>query len=357
MRLKYILLNFMLPLLAAWGQNVAPVIETSLDSTAILIGQQVMLHTKVTTAKGAAVTFPEYPQGYLTEGIEVLDRSRVDTTYTDGGQHWILSRDYLLTSFDSALYKLPPLEIRVGQHSYESRDILGLKVSSVEVDTVHMDDIRDPYGPISIPFTWSTAFLMKSMVLWGLVLLFVLSLCQQIKREPRRRRISIAPPPPAHQVALTAIEKFKGRVAESEEDMKRYYDELTDILRTYIKERFNIDAREMTSAQLIQALTSAEDETALYDLRQLLQTADLVKFARYQTTAIDNDRSLLYALEYVNQTKSEEPAPERIIKIVDIDKRQRRMRMTLKWTCTILTGCATTGYTIWLIYILVDTFR
>lgn len=343
-------LTFSTPLLADI------VVETSLDSAAIRIGEQVHLRTRVTAPKGTRVIFPEYAQGYLTEGIEVLERSQIDTSTIDDGGRWVLSRSYLLTSFDSALYSLPAVEVQVGERRYASRNILGLKVESIEVDTVHIDNIRDPYGPVPIAFSWSGSFVATSLLLWVLLAAFVMSLCRLLKHEPLRRRVSVAPPPPAHQVALRAIEQFRGRAADSEDELKAYYDELTGVLRTYIKERFGIDAREMTTPQLITALTNAEDETALYDLRELLQTADLVKFARLQTSATENDRSLLHAMDYINQTKPTEEPAKRIVKVVDVDLRRRRIRIALRWLMTLVSGAATLGMTIYIIYTLVDTF-
>lgn len=333
------------------------VVEASLDSTAIRIGEQTLMHTKVTAPVGTRIIFPEYAQGYLTEGIEVLERGAVDTSTIDDGQRWVLERNYTLTSFDSALYSIPPVEVHVGEHCYRSTVPLGLKVISIEVDTVHTDNIRDPYGPVTIPFEWSASFMATTLLLWVFLLAFVISLCRLLKREPLKKRISVVPPPPAHQVALQAIEGLRGRTAESEEDLKAYYDDLTDVLRNYIQERFGIDAREMTTPQLIAALTQTTDETALYDLRELLETADLVKFARLTTSAAENDRSLLHALEYVQQTKPTEAPPQRIVKVVDVDRRRRKILIATRWVMTIVSGTATLGMAIYLIYIFIDTFR
>lgn len=355
MKKVYALMALMMSLTLVCRADV--VVETTLDSAVIRIGEQLRMHAKVTAPRGTRVIFPEYQQGYLTEGVEVLERSQVDTSTTDDGQRWVLNRSYLLTSFDSALYSLPQLEVRVGERTYRSSATLGLKVTGIEVDTVHTDSIRPPYGAVDVPFVWSPSFFAQALMLWPLILLFVVCLCWLLKNEPLKRRVVIAPPPPAHQVALKAIERLKGREAETEDELKHYYDDLTGVLRTYIKERFGIDAMEMTTAQLIAALTSTEDPTALDDLREILQTADLVKFARLQTTSFDNDRSLLHALDYVNQTKQEDVKPEKIVKTVDVNLRRRRMLIATKWVLTILSGAALLAMAGWEIYVMWDTFR
>ena len=341
-------------LLVALGARADIVVEASLDSTTILIGEQVGLHAKVTAPKGTRIIFPEYPDGYLTEGVEVLERSKVDTSVIDDGHRWVLRRDYLLTSFDSALYRLPAVEVTSGSKTFRSSGSLGLKVNSVAVDTLHPDDLRAPYGPVDIPFQWDGGFVATTLLLWVLLAAFAFSLCRLLKREPLKRRITVAPPPPAHQVALNAIAKFKGRTADTEEDLKHYYDELTEVLRTYIKERFGIDALEMTTMQIVDAITQTGDQTALYELRELLETADLVKFARMEASEVDNDRSLLHAMEYVKQTKPTEAPPQRIVKVVDVDLRRRRTRIVLRWLLTLITGMATLSMAIYIVYVLIS---
>ena len=352
--IRRLILSLACCLFVVLGVRADVVVEASLDSTAILIGEQVGLHAKVTAPKGTRVVFPEYANGYLTEGVEVLERSEVDTSVIDDGQRWVLCRDYLLTSFDSALYRLPAVEVTSGGKAFRSKGSLGLKVNSVDVDTLHPDDLRDPYGPVDIAFQWDGCFLGTTLLLWVFLVAFVISLCRLMKREPLKRRITVTPPPPAHQVALSAIAKFKGRTADTEEDLKHYYDELTEVLRTYIKDRFGIDALEMTTMQLVEAITQTGDKTALYDLRELLETADLVKFARMEATEVDNDRSLLHAMEYVKQTKPTEAPPQRIVKVVDVDLRRRRIRLALRWALTVLTGAATLGMTIYILYVLIS---
>lgn len=341
------------------------VVETSLDSTTILIGQQVSLHAKVTTGKGTKVIFPEYSNGLLTEGVEVLECSNVQTTYPDAN-HSCMSRSYLLTSFDSALYELPPLEVRVGDSLYRSRNNLVLKVNTVEVDTLHPDSIHGALcAPLELPYVWTlsvsedglaTGSLAISILIWPLLLAFVISVCRLMKRVPKQKRITLAPPPPPHKVAMKAIGELKSKVSETEEGLKEYYDRLTDIVRTYIQSRFGIDAREMTTPQLLRALTESENEIALHEVRELFETADLVKFAKMQTSTTDNEYSMKYALDYVDQTKDEVTKPERIVKIIDVNRHKRTALITLRWILAIMTGLSTLALSSWIIYCYTEVY-
>ena len=115
-------------------------VEARLDSTNILIGQQVMLRAKVKAAKGSRVDFRHFAPGdTLTRGVEVIASGEPDTVYEDGGKRMVLTKPYAITSFDSALYRLPPVEVTVDGKTYRSATPLALKVNTVRVDTTHTD--------------------------------------------------------------------------------------------------------------------------------------------------------------------------------------------------------------------------
>ena len=98
------------------------VVDTKLDSTAILIGQQVRMTTRVACKKGDRVIFPEYKNGYVTQGLEMLQAGNIDTAETDDGKRWELTRKYTLTAFDSAVYVIPKTEIEVNGRKYLSKN-------------------------------------------------------------------------------------------------------------------------------------------------------------------------------------------------------------------------------------------
>ena len=93
---------------------------------------------------------------------------------------------------------------------------------------------------------------------------------------------------------------------------KQYHTELTDILRQYIEQRFEVPAMEKTSDEILDELYElAETQKAsLANLKQILSIADLVKFAKYQPLADENQLSFMNAKMFVEQTKKieiEEP--------------------------------------------------
>ena len=149
---------------------------------------------------------------------------------------------------------------------------------------------------------------------------------------------------------MQKIEQIKEDKIWQSEDSKEYYTQLTDTLRQYIKERYGFNALEMTSFEIIQKLQEVNDEEAIAELRELFQTADLVKFAKYSTLVNENDRNLVSAIEYINQTKLEEPEqhpqPE---EIVVEEKRSKIAKMVLVGSI-VVAGIVLIGVLVYICY-------
>ena len=337
-------------------------VEARIDSMQILLGEQTGVTLTVTCDRGAEVEMPAYQPGQtLIDLVPVMMTLPADTTLLNGGQRLTVSRRYMITSFDvrpmgDTLYNLPPMTVRVDGKEYASNN-LALKVYSMPIDTLHLDQYFGPKTVMPAPFAWDD----WKWVLWGSVLVFFLVVCvvvlatslhtgkpliQIIRRKVRQ---------PAHKVALTEIERIKAERTWAQEDSKEYYTQLTDTLRTYIQDRYGFSALEMTSGEIIDRLTEENDEEALRELRELFETADLVKFAKYQTLINENDANLMTALEYINQTKQEvdpNQKPEEII-ITPEAKRQRATRWTMRIT-VVVASLVALALMAWVVYRTID---
>ena len=298
-------------------------VEAKLDSAQMFIGQQMNLQLSVTFDAKQKLQLPDIKKGQeLIPNIEVVDLGKPDTAVLDEGKRLTVSQAYTITAWDSALYRLPPMQVMVDTSRFES-EALALKVYTVDVDTLHLDQFFPPNDIMELPFLWAE----WRMVLLGGILLLLMIACiiylwyhvkhgKPIVRFVRRKKKL-----PPHQIAMTEIERIKSERKWAEEDSKEYYTLLTDTLRNYIRDRYGFNALEMTSSEIIDRLVSENNEEALDELREIFRTADLVKFAKWSTLINENDANLVAAVEYVNQTKIEpdpnaKPEPE-VIKETD----------------------------------------
>ena len=323
---------FSLSLLLVTGIRAQVQAEAKIDSLQLFIGQQTDLTLSVTYDATQKLVMPDIKLGQeLVPNIEVVSVGKPDTAVLNDGKRLTVSQAYTITPWDSSFYYLPPMQVMVDSQTYESNS-LALKVYTVDIDTLHLDQFFPPNGIMELTFSWEE----WQLVALGLWLLLLMAACigvliyhvmhgKPIVRFVRRKKKL-----PPHQVAMDEIERIKSERKWAEEDSKEYYTLLTDTLRNYIRDRYGFNAMEMTSSEIIDRLISENNEEALDELREIFRTADLVKFAKYSTLINENDANLVSAIEYVNQTKIEvdpnaKPEPE-IVKETD-EKRLTQIKI------------------------------
>ena len=339
----------------AFGQTV----EQRMDSLQLLIGQQTILHLKATARKDAKVVLPSFkPQDQIVPGVEVVEQSKGDTMQM-GDDRIQVSRDYTLTSFDEKVYVVPALDVKIDGKSYHGNP-LALKVLTVPVDTVHPNQFYPAKGVQDNPFEWSE----WSFAFWLSLLMIIICgamvyLRNRLKKnKPIIARIRIVKRVPAHEKALREINDIKHHHTNaSQETQKEYYTQLTNTLRAYIVSRFGFNAMEMTSGEIIERLRASGDQKMIDELRMLFSTADLVKFAKYEIPMNENDANLVNAINFIDQTKTDEqPKEEKIVPTLSTEdqksQQQRRLIKTLLWVGGI-SVVAIFGYIVYQVAMLV----
>lgn len=333
-------------------------VDVKIDSLQLLIGEQTCITLDVCCDTKLHPVLPQLKErSVLTPGVEVVRVSKIDTTMLNDGKRMQLTQRYMVTSFDSSLYYLPPMEVLIDTTRYKSK-ALALRVYTVPIDTTHLDmmlhinkdgsadlvDFRQAVKDIQLPeFDWAD---WKGVIWGGIITVLLIALIVGMalwlrKGEPVIRLVRRKTKLPAHQVAMTEIERIKQERAWTNDDSKEYYTQLTDTLRTYIQDRYGFRAMDMTSTEIIDHLMQENDQTILDELRQLFQTADLVKFAKYSTLINENDANLLTAINYINQTKQEIDPNAEPEKPEYTPEEMRSIGM--KWTLRVLITVCSVG--------------
>ncbi len=344
---------------AARGQVI---VDTKLDRAEILIGEPAVLTATVTTDKGQRVNFRNYnPTDTLMRGIEVLANGEIDTLLINGNKRQQLTREYIITSFDSALYALPAFAVEVDGKEHLSRSKIGLKVLTVPVDTVHVDQFAPPFYVLESPFEWSPRQVGTSAFIWLIVMGIIILSVLLTSRKPIRRRIVIKPPVPPHKKAQKAMAALEPSIstATSDADNKAYFVALTDIMRTYITERFKFNATESTTQEILDGLCGEIDAANERLLRELFMQADFIKFAKQTANDVERRHCYEQAAQFMASTRDEQmehPQPEvRIVAYSDERQHQLRIVFAISLGLLILGGaalCVTQVIDIWNAYIL-----
>ena len=306
-------------------------VEATIDSLQLLIGEQAKIKLQVSMDANQKLRLPLFSDT-IVRGVEIVDVAKPDTQLLNDNKRWLISQEYTVTSFDSALYYLPPMKVMVNDKQYQS-EALALKVYSIPVDTLHPDQFFGPKEIRKVPLIWSDiAPLVYSSVLMlilGAVAVFLV--IRYRNNKPIIKIIKVEPKLPPHQTALKRIEEIKSNQSWRQNDPKMYYTELTDAIRAYIKDRFGFNALEMTSSEIIDKLLEMKDKEAISDLKELFQTADLVKFAKHDPQMNENDANLINAIDFINETKQpeEENQKPQPTEITIIEKRSLRTKVLL----------------------------
>jgi hypothetical protein len=292
------LIIFALPSL---GQEIK--VNARLDTTQILLGDQVNLWFMVEHPQGLKIDFPITGDS-LAGKIEVLSASKPDTI-SKMNRIWKIRQRLVVTSFDTGFYVIPPFTFRFNEnHDSVQTDALPLQVFGMPVDTTKgITDIKLPYE-IKVTFSEVLPYLIVGFLLVAIVLFYIRYLRK--KRQVSETADKPAPPLiPAHLLALEQLDELVREKLWQQGKIKLYYSRLTDIVRQYIELRFKVPAMEQTTEDIIRDFARGGfiKEGIRQELKTLLELADLVKFAKWHPVAEEHEASQQSAYDFILRTK------------------------------------------------------
>jgi len=291
---------------------LAIVVSAAIDSTTLMIGDQTDLHLRVTQEVGEKVEWPVFGEN-LQEGIEIVDRTIVDTlTMSDGRLQ--LNQYLTLTSFKDSLFAIDPIAFASGADTFWTEGMALNIVQPFEVDTtLAITDIKDiEKAPI---WWWGIIrWVLLGLLLGGIgVGLYYLWRWYEKNRKPEEEPVDPETLRPADEVALEKLDAIKEAKIWKDGKVKEYQTELTDVVREYIGRRFEVQSTEKTSDETLREIKPllVNGNLSLVNggkdlfakLSKMLQLADLVKFAKWHTTPDENEAALMTAYDFVNETK------------------------------------------------------
>ena len=290
---------------------LAIVVSASIDSTMLMIGDQTAMHLNVTHEANEQVQLPVFGES-LQDGIEIVDRSAIDSTTLPDGRLQ-LHQQLTLTSFKDSLFAIQPIPVASGEDTFWTDPMALNVIQPFEVDSsMAITDIKDiEKAPI-----WWWGIIRWILLVVGLCLLIELGfwLWRKYDKYRKREEQPVAPEllRPADEVALEKLDEIKAQKIWKDGKVKEYQTELTDVVREYIGRRFGVQSTEKTSDETLRAMKTLIDKPLYERLKSMLQLADLVKFAKWHTTPDENEQALTTAYDFVNETKQvpEEPVKE-----------------------------------------------
>lgn len=281
----------------------------TLDKTEILIGDQVAFNLSVSAAEGYQVRDIDLRGLQDMEKIELVqpNLNRFDTLKTETG--YVIEKNLILTSFDSGYHYVPPVTVK---YVYQGRSLttktneipLMVKPFPMVADTAQLAPIKNIIEePIKIEDVWPYL-----LAIAGLGLLIGLGVYLYNKRKNTQAEVEeVIEKRPAHEIALDKLQRLKAAELWQKGQIKEYHSELTYIFREYLENRFEVRALESTTYEIMNDIRTLKIESKWEDrIRELLQTADMIKFAKATPPTETHNQAFELTEEFVQETMKEE---------------------------------------------------
>ncbi len=288
-------------------------VTMALDSTAILMGDQVYANYTIRKPKDAVLINPNY--GRISKDVpEVEIVSIEDAELVLDGNIQTYKQRLKLTSFDSGMYIIPQIQFEVVRGTDTLRTLSNtayLAVSPVIIDNdVELAPIKDILVEKKnwtdfLPWIYGIGGLLLSILIIFLLLRFLLGRKTNkgvVQEEPKEII-------PAHILALRKLKILKERELWQKDKVKEYYSEISYTMREYLENRYGINALESVTHEIMPELRDKEiPEENTKDLLHVLSTADMVKFAKVRPQMETHEQVIQEAFTFVEKTQ-EIPEP------------------------------------------------
>lgn len=297
---------------AAEAQEIK--VKARLDSMVMEIGDQTWLNLIVEQNDEQIVIFPEIKDTIIS-GVDVVRIAEIDTVKSNSCI--VATQRILITAFEDSMYQIPPFPFKHGNDTLYSNSIVlsvsDIKLDSAElalIDTTQVMKVYDVKDPINTPLTFkefiSRFYWLIILVIFAVAAFILIRI--YLKRRAKNKpfiKLPEKPKEPAHIIAFRELDSLKQEKLWQSGKEKAYYSRLTDILRDYLDNRYNISTHELTSNELIQSIKTRKilEGELLESLRQVFSIADLAKFAKFKPLPSENDLCFKNTYELVEKTK------------------------------------------------------
>ena len=293
----------------AFGLNAQNVeVEGKVKSTDVQVGKPFTLDLSLKVPYGWFVEWNDFAQDGLSEQIDIIKRGNVERT-ADADSNVIVKQQLTLMTFDTGQIQLPAVGLTYAP-SFD--DPMRLQAFTEPIDlyaTTMVVDTLQPYKPIVEPI--AVPITMKEVFPWLLVALLAVLLGLGVWLFVKRRKTRVdengnvvkGPVIPPYDKAVDDLKRLREEKMWQSGKVKEYFSSLTDIAREYIEGQFGVNAVEMTTDDILEEIRPLRFSKETYDkLKDTMEVADLVKFAKYSASTLESDTALSNMTDFVNES-------------------------------------------------------
>lgn len=293
-------------LMWAWAQDVE--VSAKVQDDHVAVGKPFSLDLTMKVPYGYYVEWNEFATDTLSEQIDILKRGDMLRT-ADADSNIIVQQQLTLMTFDTGYVQVPSIGLTYAKSAEDQlrikayTDPLRLYSTTISVDTTQtfhpiVEPIAQPVAMKEI-FPWLLGLLV--LVLLGLLVWFLIK-----RRKPRLDENGVpvrGPVIPPYNKAIGDLESLKQQKLWQVGKVKEYYSGLSDIAREYIEGQFQVNAVEMTTDDILRDVRELNFDQEIYGkLKGTMELSDLVKFAKYTASPLENDNAMSDMTDFVNES-------------------------------------------------------
>ena len=305
----------------------------SIDKDSIEIGESINLFYKLTFPRNAKIKHIDFA---VFDSLESLASNLTDTSSVP----YYAEIEWIAPFADKKFRKVKPSTDQLinTQNKTEYRDtfqatfwdlgfyqishpIVALDTTGVQANMMKLESpIISVYPPANVTNTDTTTAILPiktiieedktiedfMWIFYSLAALVVLGVLFYFISRPKREETIIKEKviTPSHTQALTKLEKLRHDKLWESGQVKEHQSQLTYIIREYLEKRFKVNALESTTEQIVKSLNQQDIKLDQEnELREILQIADMVKFAKANPPIDINEAFIIKAENFVQDTK------------------------------------------------------
>lgn len=262
----------------------------------IVVGQPFDYQLSLTINKDFYVEWAQFGDT-LSKAIDVISVEDVKTTPINNSDNVIMTQNLKLTSFDTGYVYVPEIAIKYSKSLQDSvRRTLRTNEKELYVTTIAVDTTQ-AFRPIKDVI--KQGYTAKEVLPWVAIVIALAGIVYLVIYLNKHKKPKVVvveekkkPTIPAIITARAKLNEMKDNELWNSAKTKDYYTDLTDIAREYLEGQFEIDAVEMTTDEIMDAVNKLNlNNLTKSKLQETLTTADFVKFAKANPTAEQNKQS------------------------------------------------------------------
>lgn len=278
-------------------------VSASVDSQSVTIGDWIRYTVDIQHSSTVDVTIPSLKDSIGS--FEIVQQDSIVKTELNG--ETALSKKFILSKYEAGNFYLQPFIVQYrdadGKIGTAESNPIPVEIRGIEVDTTQT--IKDLKPPLTVPMS------IEEIAVYLGICIALAGLVYGVYYYNKKRKRTVGdldqekkPKIPPHILALMQLEELEAKNLWQSGEIKMYYSEATEIIRRYFELRYGIMALEMTTGEVMMQLEKFTMEKNTIDgIESLLSGADLVKFAKYQPIASENEQVISQAREIVEKTK------------------------------------------------------